>query len=129
VPNPFTKSIARLLGQGSQRPALDALILHSDVIETLVIKIFRGKQATADDALTFARAAAGACDAYSQLTDKLDPLWRKAIIGGQPAPHNPFTYWAALPGAAACIDNWEAMQTLPAMREALNELILQERGI
>jgi hypothetical protein len=129
VPNPFTKSIARLLGQGAQRPALDALIAHCDVIETLVIQIFRTKQTSAEDARAFAAAATGARDAAMQLADRLDPLWRKSLIGGVPAAHNPFTYWAALSGTAACIGNWEAMQTLPAMREALNELILLERGI
>ncbi len=129
MPNPFTKSIARLLGRSPQRPELDALITHCDAIEALVIQIFRNKFASAEDERAFAAAAAGVRDAYAGLAGKLDPLWRQALIGGRPASHNPFTYWADLPGAAACVDNWQAMQTLPAMREALNELILKERGL
>jgi hypothetical protein len=121
VPNPFTKALAATLRQRK----LKSFIAHWDAIEALVIRVYRGKAATADDDTEFAALKQQATEVYPALRESLEPHWRQAKVGGVPATQDPFESLLSRPTAAAFLGDWAAMQALPAAREALNRLVLE----
>jgi hypothetical protein len=118
--NPFTRF---LMGQRDDRP-LNQFVAAWDDLEALVIRVFKGKRATAADATQFARLQADLQEQYPQWRAALAPLWAATLVGGAPPTADPFTDLLATPTAADFVDNWGAMQRLPAAREALNKLVL-----
>jgi hypothetical protein len=121
VPNPFTKAIAAALRQRK----LASFITHWDAVEALVIRVYRGKAATDADVAEYAALKLRAGEAYLALRTSLDPLWRQANVGGAAAAEDPFDALLSRPSATAFVNDWAAMQALPAAREALNRLVLE----
>jgi hypothetical protein len=117
--NPFTRF---LFGQRTDQP-LAEFIANWDALEALVIRVFKSKTATAGDLVEFARLQADLGQQYPQWRDRLAPLWAAASVGGARPSTDPFADLLGAETAANFVDNWGAMQRLPAAREALNKLI------
>lgn len=125
--NPYTR---HLLSQ-STRPDLAALAEAWDAVEALVVRVYRGGSAGPGDETEYRQLQSALRIELTRWRGELAPWWRSATIGGKPAEHDPFDAVLDRPCAAAFVDDWPAMQTLPAARQALNSLILQppvERG-
>ncbi|BCX05736.1 MAG: hypothetical protein KatS3mg053_3674 [Candidatus Roseilinea sp.] len=121
--NPFTKSIAARLR--SRR--LRRFIAHWDALEALVIRVYRNAAVTEADDAEFAELRRWLREHYPEWQPRLAPYWRSALRGGQPAQDDPFVFLFAPEHAEAFCGSWAHMQALPAAREALNRLILEER--
>ncbi len=121
--NPFTKSIAAHLR--SRR--LRAFIQRWDALEALVVRVYRNAAATEEDDMEFVRLRHWLRRNYPGWQHRLEPHWRTASRGGQPSQDDPFLFLLAPEHAADFCDSWAHMQALPAAREALNRLILEER--
>jgi hypothetical protein len=117
--NPFTRY---LFGQRPDKPLAD-FIANWDALERLVIRVFKGKQATAADLSEFAGLQAELRQQYPQWRAALAPFWAEALVGGVRPSTDPFLDLLDTPTAADFVGNWGAMQRLPAAREALNKLI------
>ncbi len=123
--NPFTHFLARQL-----RPRqLQALIDYWDTLEALIIQVYKTHSATAADEADYRRVRAWLQRYYPTWEEALRPHWQKAQVGGRPADHDPFQRLIAPESVAAFVTDWEAMQTLPAAREALNRLILAQTAL
>lgn len=122
--NPFTRHLLRQ----SARPDLAALAEAWDAVEALVVRVYRGGSAGPGDETEYRKLQSALRIELARWRGELGPLWRSATIGGTPAEHDPFDVVLDRPSAAAFVDDWPAMQTLPAARQALNSLILQPRG-
>ncbi|MGH2536149.1 MAG: hypothetical protein ACRDHL_02010 [Candidatus Promineifilaceae bacterium] len=124
--NPYTRFLARRLKESD----LNAFLGGWDEMETLVIALFRAGRAEAADEAEYARLRARLGHLYPRWSAALEPYWRAARVAGRPAPADPFAGLLAAEGAADFVNNWRAMQFLPAAREALNQLVLerQEEG-
>ncbi|MFC1464491.1 MAG: hypothetical protein ACFLMY_06555 [Candidatus Brachytrichaceae bacterium NZ_4S206] len=121
--NPFTKSIATRL----QSRRLRQFIERWDALEALVIRVYRNAVATEADDAEFAELKRWLREHYPEWQTRLEPHWRSALRGGQPSQDDPFAFLLAAEQAAAFCGSWAHMQALPAAREALNRLILEER--
>lgn len=119
--NPFTKSIAARL----KSRQLKQFIQHWDALEALVVRVFRGKAATAADEAEHAELRGWINAAYLEWRDPLEPLWRQVMCGGVPCEDDPFLFLMTPESATVFAGSWAHMQALPAAREALNRLVLE----
>ena len=121
--NPFT----RFLRQWNQGDAeLDQLVEQCDALESLVIRVYKEGEASAADEAEYRTIRGWMRNNYRFWQDALRPFWQEARVAGRPATEDPFLRLTAPESASAFAGDWEAMQVLPAAREALNRLVIQE---
>ena len=114
----------RFLRQWLRDPDLQQLLEHWDALEALVIRVYKGGAASAADEAEY-QALRGWMQAnYPAWRERLRVYWRQAQVGGKPATTDPFLRLTEPPTAASFVGDWQAMQHLPAAREALNQLVL-----
>lgn len=118
--NPFT----RFLSQWSQDRDLAALIARWDVVEALAVRVYKARQATAEDEAAYQAARDFLQIHYPAWAERLRPYWQQALVGGRPAQSDPFYRLLAAERAQDFVGDWEALQHLPAAREALNQLLV-----
>lgn len=121
--NPFTKSIASHLRSRRLRQFIE----RWDALEALVIRVYRHNWANEADDAEFAELKRWLHEHYPEWRLRLEPHWRSTLRGGQPSQDDPFIFLLAPERAADFCGSWAHMQALPAAREALNRLILEER--
>lgn len=119
--NPFTQSLMSHV----QNDELRAFVQQWDQLEGLIVGIFRNKRATATDAQQYAQVRADLGSRLPNWQAALHPHWQGKKIGGQAAQTDPFVALIAPNAASDFVGNLRLMQTLPAAREALNEMIVQ----
>jgi hypothetical protein len=120
--NPFTRSILKRL----QNRRLQPFVEHWDRLEALVIRVYKSRAAGPQDEAEYRQVRSWLLVHYPTWQTVLEPYWRSAPIGGEPASQDPFTDLLSNPAASGFIENWKAMQTLPAARQALNEFIVAQ---
>ena len=121
--NPFT----RFLRQWTRGDAgLDQLVEHCDALESLVIRVYKAGKATAADETQYQAIRRWMQDNYPAWQAALRPFWQEARVAGRPAREDPFLRLTAPQSASAFVGDWQAMQVLPAAREALNRLVIQQ---
>jgi hypothetical protein len=118
--NPFTRFLLR---RRLRHSSLDDFVDRWDRLERLVIRVYKGKGATAEDETIYVEIRPWLHQHYPQWQPQLQAYWPQAMIGGQPAREDPFLFLLQAEEAVDYVDNWLAMQTLPAAREALNKLV------
>jgi hypothetical protein len=114
--NPVTHSLIQQLND----PRLAEFVTHWDALEALVIRVFRGKAATPEDEAQYRPVWTWLREAYAQRQRTLRPYWSQVKVAGEIATEDPFAHLLAAGAARDFVGNWAAMQTLPAVREALN---------
>jgi hypothetical protein len=124
--NPFTRF---LLGKKSKKSeALEAFVERCDTLEGLVIRVFRGKGADPADEESYNEIRLWLVENYPLWENDLRPYWQAALVGGQPAEQDPIRRLLSAEQAKDFVGDWEAMQYLPAAREALNRYIQAVEG-
>ena len=118
--NPFTQSLLTRLGAHQ----ITEFIAQWDVLEGLVIRVFRAKGASPADEADYAQTHAWLRAHYGDWRAALAQYWPQAKVAGASATEDPFEKLLAPGPAAAFVGNWPALQALPAARESLNRLIL-----
>lgn len=119
--NRFTRFLKQWMGNEED---LGLLIQHLDALEALVIRVYRGKTATPADEAEYGKLRLWLEEHYPAWQEEMRPYWQKAQVGGQPAKQDPVRRVLQAQAAADLVGDWEAMQNLPAIREALNRLVL-----
>lgn len=118
--NPATQALMRQI----RDEELGAFVETWDALEGLSVAIYRGGRADAQQAEEFIEIRSALQEHYPQWQTELDAHWRATKINGQPVSIDPFLTLIGLPDADAIVDNWTAMQILPAAREALNGMLV-----
>ena len=118
--NPFTRSLVTRVKDSS----LVEFVRQWDELEALIVRVYRANAATPEDEAVYTRRRAWLLSAYAGYRDRLNAYWPRSRIGRQPTPEDPFARLLAIERAADLVDNWDAMQTLPAARESLNLMLL-----
>ncbi len=118
--NPFTKSLLARVTD----PALIEFVQHWDDLEALIVHVYRGGQATPADEAAHAHLRRRLLAAWPAFEARLAAYWPRTRIGREPTQEDPLAQLLAIERAADVVDNWAAMQTLPAARETLNLLLL-----
>lgn len=118
--NPFTQSLIVRIGD----PHLAEFVRHWDALEALIVRVYRSGRLSPADQREHRRLRDWLRRNYRQWRRGLGPHWRRTRIAGQATASDPFESLLDPRSPASFIDNWPAMQTLPAAREALNQLLL-----
>jgi hypothetical protein len=122
--NPFTASLVARI----QDPPLAAFVEAWDALEALIVRVYRAGAASGGDEAEHRRLRAWLAARYPERRDALAAYWPLARIGRRPAGSDPFAALLAVESASGFVDNWAALQTLPAAREALNRWLLSAAG-
>ncbi len=120
MPNPFTRFISQNLK--SRRPK--QFIALWDELEYLLIASHRGLGNSPGDAARWRTVITRLTNLYPGFKNSLQPYWPDTLIGGVPAAGDPFEFLLTIRELPSPGENWRAMQTLPAAREALNRMLL-----
>ncbi len=120
--NPFT----RFLMQWARNAPLAELVEQWDVLEALVIRVYKSKTSTAVDETQYQQTKAWLETHYEQFAPTLEPYWQATQVGGSTEHDDPFRVLFSPDTAVSFVNNWHAMQHLPAAREALNQLIVAQ---
>jgi hypothetical protein len=119
--NPFT----RFLLKRTRDRELARLVEGWDALEALVIRVYKAGQADAEDEAEWVRSRADLLRLLPRWQRRLSPHWAGKLGGGEPLQADPFAWLLGFEAASDFVRNRRAMQTLPAAREALNELIIE----
>ncbi|MDX1664717.1 MAG: hypothetical protein R3272_13065 [Candidatus Promineifilaceae bacterium] len=123
--NPFTRFLRQWLGDDDD---VDALVGHWDALEALIIRVYKQGEATPADEAEYQALRRWMQANYGTWAGELRPLWQETEVAGAPAEHDPFLRLTTPRAAADYVGDWNAMQHLPAAREALNRLVLSRSG-
>ena len=121
--NPFTK----FLGQWSADDDFGAFVAHWDRLEGVVVGVYRGKMDEATAEQEYAAVWPWLRARYPAWQPALRPYWQATRAAGEPTQTDPFSLLLDRPAVAAIRGDWQAMQHLPAAREAIN-LYLVDHG-
>lgn len=117
--NPFSK----YLRQWTTDANFDTFVDDWDRLESLVISVYRGRLSENDSAAEFSKIWPILRTEYPKWKEILRPYWKDVLAGGKPVGADPFRTLLAMTGPADISGNWEAMQILPAAREAINRYL------
>ena len=118
--NPVTQALLRQV----KDPALYAFVRDWDTLSDLVIEANQQKSLSFDQQEIYFQVQERLRQSYARLAAVLAPFWRKAKIRGEVIIKDPFLALIDKQSAKEFVENWEAMKTLPAAREALNEMLM-----
>ena len=119
--NPFSRFLSQFLRPDDD---IQLFIAHWDRLEALVVEVYKRQRISAEQAAIFAESWPWLRDHYGRWQARLAPYWPDALVGGQPAPQDPFLRLLGADQLEAFLDDWEALQYLPAAREALNKYLV-----
>lgn len=120
--NPFT----RFLKQWTKsEPQLAEFISHWDALEALSIRVYKAAGASAEDEASYQQIKRFMDSNYAAVAQELEPFWQQSEVGGELDHADPFQYLFQYADASGFVDNWAALQHLPAAREALNGLLVK----
>ena len=122
--NPFTKFLAQFLK--SSKTGIELFIDHWDKVEHLVITIYKRAAIIDEDRETFAESVRWLQTHYPEWESEFASYWPSTVVGGRAAPMDPFRRLIDVAGPEAFIGDWEALQYLPAAREALNQYLVDQ---
>jgi hypothetical protein len=118
--NPFS----RFLRQWANHAPLDEFVEGWDGLEKLVIQVYKSGRATAEQTAAHAALRTQLVGQYAAVAAELAPLWPQTKVGGKPARQDPFAFLLSAEQADEFVNNWAALQHLPAARQALNERLV-----
>ncbi len=118
--NPFTQSLLKQVGDRK----LAEFVSRWDALEALVVRVYKGNAAMAQDEREYAGLRAQLVRDYPCWRATLGRYWPQTRVAGEPTKDDPFTRLLSHTRASGFLDNWPAMQILPATRESINMLLL-----
>ena len=118
--NPSTAALLKSISD----PRIADFVSLWDELEHLTISIYRAKHVAPGEAARFPELVAAIRQKIAPLQRPLRPHWQATRVKGNLLEEDPFEFLLRLPKAEAILDNWTAMQLLPAAREALNLYLL-----
>lgn len=118
--NPVTQALLRDLNDAP----LAAFVQDWDTLNDLVIEIYQQKSLTFEQQERFFEAQQRLKTSYPVYAKELEPYWRTARVKGELVVGDPFLAIIEKQSAKDFVENWDAMRTLPAAREALNNMLM-----
>jgi hypothetical protein len=120
--NPVTQGLLRQLND----PKLDAFARDWGELEVLVVEIYKQKSLSFAQQAEFFELQERLRPSYTILAPLLEAFWRKTRIKGELVTSDPFLAVLEKQSAKDFVENWDAMKTLPAAREAFNQLLMDK---
>ncbi len=118
--NLFSRLFVRLVRYRDLRK----FVQQWDELEELLIHIYKAGAASPAETCNHAKLRSQLQTTYAQWQLQLHEYWTDTQAAGKTVKDDPFLKLLAIEQADDFVDNWRGMQTLPAAREALNNLLL-----
>jgi hypothetical protein len=122
--NIVTRQLLRAISDAE----LIAFVEDWDLVESIIIDIYKRGAATRPEAETYAGLRPKLAKAYAAWMAPLRRYWQGLDAGGRPIEQDPFELVLSRRRADAFIGDWGAMQTLPVARQAINHFLLDLGG-
>lgn len=118
--NPVTQGLLKQLND----PDSTRFAESWDQLEQLVIEIYKQKSVSFDQQTEFFAVREKLQTMYPKFSQELDRFWPHIKVKGELMIGNPLASILSKQGAKEFVENWDAMRTLPAAREALNQMLV-----
>jgi hypothetical protein len=118
--NPVTRGLLQQIGDQK----LETFAQEWDALEALVIEINRQNSLSFAQQEEFFDIQARLRESYKKIQNEVEPFWRAAKIKGELLTADPFFKLIEAQSAQEFLGNWPVMQTLPAAREAFNQMLM-----
>lgn len=119
--NPYTRSLLKEIDDED----LTAWVQAWDELEALLVDVYRSQASGPDEQDRYRSLRQRLAAEYARWQRELEPHWRGLEAGGDPLESDPFLALLEPAEVDGILDNWQAMQTLPAAREALNNYLIE----
>jgi hypothetical protein len=120
--NPVTQKILDDLND----PTLTQFVNGWGQLEQLIIAVYRSGEATRADIRQHKALRKALQGDYAAYAEQLAAYWPETTIDKKKATEDPFTTLLSVKNARKFVGNWAIMQTLPAVRQALNEWLVDK---
>lgn len=120
--NPMTQAILRKINN----PALAAFVEQWDEVEVLVVRVFRAGVVLPEDESVYTALRSSLLERFPRWQAQLQPYWGVTSIKGDLVQRDPFLRILSIESADGFVGDWNAMQHLPAAREALNNFLIDQ---
>jgi hypothetical protein len=120
--NPFTN----FLSQWSRNKSFATFVEQWDVVEHLMVQVYREKLPVADAETQFNETWSWVRKQYPRWSEQIRPFWQQTKAAGKTTEVDPFQLILDIQHPQDILGDWRAMQHLPAAREAINQFILSE---
>jgi hypothetical protein len=118
--NPVTHGLLQQIGDQK----LETFAQEWDALEALIIEINRQKSLSFAQQEEFFDIQTRLRESFTTVKSELEPFWRAAKIKGELLTGDPYSKLIEAGSAQEFLGNWPAMQTLPAAREAFNQMLM-----
>lgn len=118
--NPVTRGLLAQL----EDPQVAEFAEDWDTLENLVVEIYRQKSVTFEQQQTFFDVQQRLQQSYPRYEEEFGRYWPHVRVKGELVVGDPFQALIRQSGAKAFVENWDAMRTLPAARESLNQMLV-----
>jgi len=118
--NPVTTSLLSRIADGE----LARWVHDWDEFERLAVRVYRRGRASLRTRWQYRRLRGQLVSQYPRWQDQLSAHWPGLLAAGKRLRQDPFAALLAIENASAFVDNWQALQLLPAAREALNAYLI-----
>lgn len=118
--NPVTRGLLKQIND----PDLRRFAESWDQLEHLVIEIYRQKSVSSEQQVQFLNIKEVLAESYPSLEKELATFWPRIKVKGELVVGDPFAALIEKENAKEFVENWKALRTLPAAREALNQMLV-----
>jgi hypothetical protein len=118
--NPVTRSLLRTIAD----PQLDVFVTDWDRLEILIVDIYKQKSVSFAQQEEYFHLKQRLEHSLPSVGAELAPFWAGRKILGEQVTADPFAALIAKASAKDFVGDWDAMRTLPAAREALNQMLV-----
>jgi hypothetical protein len=115
----------RFLAQFGSDDDFDLFVNHWDRLERLILRVYKQAKVDENDVNEWNDVRGWLSENYPRWEVVLEPFWQDKLVGGKVADVDPFGVLIMPAFPQHFINNWKALQTLPAAREALNNYLVQ----
>jgi hypothetical protein len=122
--NPVTQSLLREITD----PKLHDFVKDWDQLDLLVVEIYKQKSLSFEQQEAFFELQERLRISYPAWQTELAHFWPHTRIKGELVTSDPFVALIEKQSAKEFVENWDAMKTLPAAREAINQMLLARIG-
>jgi hypothetical protein len=118
--NPVTRGLLQQIGDKK----FETFAQEWDALEALIIEINRQKSLSFAQQEEFFHIQARLRQSYNAILNEVEPFWRAAKIKGELLGADPYAKLIETASGQEFLENWPVMQTLPAAREAFNQMLM-----
>lgn len=120
--NPVTNGLLKALGN----PQFKTFSEDWDRLESLVVEIYKQKSVSFAQQEEYFELRQRLVGTYAQLSPELARFWPRTKVKGAPVTGDPFLAVIDKLSAKEFLENWDVMKTLPAAREAFNQMLMEK---